>query len=342
MKKTIFSLMAGLVLALGAASCSENGEEPAPAPMVNQDGTVAYEIEAKTADDFRSRAEETYGDGSLATYLDWAIYEGTNKVPFKTSADAGAPQATVTSTGFKLKVNLDPNKTYKIFMLAHSQNQGVATYYVDYSSTEHYYDIELKHKNDDNPKRTDAFVGLFDLTPEKHSFTLYRIGTQLMIATDEDLSAFDLSKLTTEISLVNTASGNAPVVLNKYNDVDKGKTSPYNGTSLMTIQKASIHNGTTYTTKASTPFRTCRVIAIDHFLNCTAANLGANTAVKITFKNGTQVLGTKIWKPSSFDYAVRYVLVPKRGESLIGNSNEITVTKYTGFPGNSHNEVELD
>ena len=338
MKKTIFSLIAGLTLILGAASCSESGDEPIPAPVVNPDGTQTFEINALTAEDFRARstpAAGEYGDGSLATVLDWAIYEGESKVPFKKSTDTGAPQATVTANGFKLSVNLDPSKTYKIFLFAHSSTQGRAPYTVDYSSTEHYYDITMNHHNDGAPDRNDAFAGLFDLSKDKRSFTLYRPLTQIMICTDEDLSAFDLTKLRTEIKLVNTSSGNQPLALTGYNDVDKGVFGSTSIGSYYTTQLASIHNGKTMNYNS----RKLKTLALDYMFN--VATLPAGTAVQITFKNGTETLGTKIFQPSRLDYATRYILIPKPGQSLVGNSDEITITKFTGFPA-TDKFTELD
>ncbi len=319
MKKTIFSLIAGLTLVLGAASCSENGEEPVPAPVVNPDGTRAVTLTTELPAGIRSRAnaETYYGDGStLAPRLDYAIFEGDSKVPVICESKYGE----VGQTNFSISVNLNPQKQYKVYFV-HQWYAGSAYYNVDFSSTENYCNITKTSYSGTATESTDLFAGLFDIKTDGNTFTLKRPVAQISIVTDEDLSAFDLTTFKTRVGM--------SAHPHQYNEVEKGIDKTTSGLATVTTAynrfdgNYMVYNG-----------RQLKYLFVDYVFE-----YDGNVDFTVFFSDASGNISTKSVKLDKIEANTHYIIMPKGsgesgnepGGSIVGSSTSLTVVKDTNF-----------
>ena len=311
MKKLTNSFWACISLVLCVSSCTESAEEPVP---VNRFQEIS--ISASIADDLLPDSRYTpvageYGDGSLATVLDWGIYEKGSKIPFIKSGDSNAPKAVLTESGFRLNIALDVTKQYDILLFAHSSTQGRAPFTVNLTGYSENYRVTMNHHNDESPDRNDCFFAFEELSADNRAFSLRRPVAQLCVVTDEDLSKYDLSKLTTELKFVRAGTDEeffVPEIDNQgINHIDPVKF----GVENYTVQKASVHNGKTITYQG----RRCRYLALDYIFEFVIED---GFDVLLTFKYNGATLSTKrVYMGKGLHYASRWVIMPPSGKSLI-------------------------
>ena len=326
MKKTIFSLMAGLVLALGAASCSENGEDPVPAPtpIVNPDGTQTVVLTANVPEGMRSRAAsaENFANGQFIATLYYGIFEGDSKTPIISKSIYTKP----VDGKYSISVNLNPQKSYKVMFWA-QHYFGMSLWSVDYSGQEHYVDVEKAPYTKEHSEKGDCFYGLFDIAVGKeNNFTLTRPVAQISIVTDEDLSAFDLASFKTRVSM-------RPMPV-KYNEVDKGISGSY-GTIT--------NNYTTFDGKyLDYNGRQLRYLYVDYVFPTES-----ETELTVMFSDASGSIRTRTITLPNIKENTHYIIMPKGtgasgnepGGSIIGSDTEIAVVMDTNFTNSSAQEL---
>lgn len=187
MNKSIISVLAGIALVFGAASCSDDNETP-----VVKGGTTDMTITVNAPDDFRSRANgKTYGEGAASTLtLSYTIYRADGKAVYAstTTTDPQPVQTTPgqwTISGLKLQ----KEDTYNVVFWADQFGTDAANPYtldmvagtltVDYSKS-----LAVENLVND---RSDAYMLYTSFIAQKGAtFTMKRPFCQLNIGSNEN------------------------------------------------------------------------------------------------------------------------------------------------------------
>lgn len=195
MKKYFFPLMS-LVLALGAASCSDSDDAPVAArPGANADGTVTLTCKVP-AGNLRSRAIDAgryFGDGTEATHLQYAIYDESGAVvASSTTAGSPAPVYDAATKSFSLNVPAPKGEAkYNAWFWADAfgSDDTASPYSIDYATSTMTVDYAKSAALLD---RADAFTATRTITATTSggSVVLTRPFMQLcLLTTPEDLAA---------------------------------------------------------------------------------------------------------------------------------------------------------
>ena len=152
MKKFIYSAMA--VAMLATTSCKDDFAES----FVGEEATVEFSISTPEI------ATRAYSDGSTATVLQYAIYDGEGKELTALTVDAD-DNKTLNNGCAKISLQLKNNKDYQIVVWAAAQD---APYSVDLSNKKMTVDYDAD-KTTCNDETRDAFYAYQEFTVDKNT-----------------------------------------------------------------------------------------------------------------------------------------------------------------------------
>ncbi len=221
MKKIFFGILA--IVAMVATSCQQETD------LVVNGGaaTVSFQIEAPQM----SRA---FSDGSTATVLQYAVYEGTNEL---TDLTVGEDNAKVINGSTTVELQLVTGNTYTVIFWADNAN---APYTVDWATGT----LTVDYSNVlSNNEELDAFYAKHAFTVKgaqtetvylKRPFSQVNIGTSDYAAAkssgyEPKYSYVKVSNIYNTLNLWDGAVSNEAEVTYKYADIPSGETFPVAG-----------------------------------------------------------------------------------------------------------------